>query len=169
MREWVVWNWSEHCTKSEGCLHKLYMHIIFIDKHRPHTGYDNTNIYQYIQCKVHTASMRMTYSCPTLAWHDGQGEKNPGHGPIQSTAYDIQLTGKWKCDKEKCLIPVTVPLETSPSLDLQTHPRFIKCQLMPWVSPIIFTYSVTCLERPLPWQTTCLDRPHIFSRTYTSI
>ncbi len=31
-------------------------------------------------------------------------------------------------------------------------------------------YSETCLERPLPWETTCLDRPHIFGRrTYISI
>ncbi len=31
-------------------------------------------------------------------------------------------------------------------------------------------YSRTYLERPLPWETTCLDRPHIFDRkTYISI
>ncbi len=29
----------------------------------------------------------------------------------------------------------------------------------------IYVYSETCLERPLPWQTTCLEGPHIPGRS----
>ncbi len=142
MPEWVVWNSGVNTVLNLKvvCINCIIICIQFLLINTGHIG--ATIIPIYIYCNVHTASMRMTYSCPTLAWHNGQEEKNPGHRPIQSTAYDFQLTGKWKCDKEQCLIPVTVPLETSSSLDLQTHPRFIKCQLMPWVSPIIFIYTV---------------------------
>ena len=36
--------------------------------------------------------------------------------------------------------------------------------------PSVMLYSETCLKRPMPWETTCLNRPCIFvRRTYISI